>query len=73
LLTLFASQIDLGGEAAAGPAKTMVLRLGAGFARRFPLGLSVAAGACGVLMGSADRGVDADLPRDQPCRIRAGL
>jgi len=62
-----------GGEASRGPAQTVVVRLGAGAAGRFLLGPPVAAGACGVLMGPADRGVDVDLPRDQSRRIRPGL
>jgi hypothetical protein len=65
--------VNLGGEAAAGPPQAVIVGLRAGAARRFLLDLTVTAGACSVLMGPADRGVDVDLPRDQPGRIRSGL
>lgn len=55
---LLTGQMDFGGEASPRPAQAMVVGLGAGAARRFLLSRSVPAGACGVLMGPADRGVD---------------
>ncbi|MFF6958551.1 hypothetical protein [Streptomyces sp. NPDC008317] len=72
-LALLARQMILGGEAALEPAQTVVVGLRAGSAGRFLLSMSVPAGACGVVMGPADRGVDVDLPRDQTCRIRPSL
>lgn len=72
-MTLLVSQVNLGGEASPGPAQAVVVRLGTGPARRFFLGPAVAAGARGMLMGPAVRGVGVDLPRDQPGSVRPGL
>jgi hypothetical protein len=65
--------MDLCGEASPGPAQGVISGLGLNPTRRLLLSLSMTAGARGVLMGPADRGVDVDLPRDQPGRIRSGL
>lgn len=65
--------MDLGGEASPGPAQAVVVGFDLETAWRFLLGLPIAAGARGVLVGPADRGVDVDLPRDQPSRVRPGL
>jgi hypothetical protein len=51
----------------------MVLGFGAGTARWLVLGMAVTAGARRVLMGPTDRGIDVDLPRDQPGRVRPDL
>ncbi|CAM5689208.1 hypothetical protein STENM36S_04939 [Streptomyces tendae] len=51
----------------------MVLGFGAGPARWLVLGMAVTAGARSVLMGPPDRGIDVDLPRDQPGRVRPDL
>jgi hypothetical protein len=72
-LSLFAGQMDLGGEPSPGLTQAVVVWLGAGPARRFLPSLAGAAGSCGALMGPADRGVDIGLPRDQSGRVRPGL
>lgn len=50
----------------------MAAALVADAAWRLLLGLPVAADTCGVLMGPADRGVDAHFPRNGPGRVRPG-
>lgn len=45
-LALLAGEMDLGGEASPGPSHAVIAGLGAGSARRFLLGLPVAAAAC---------------------------
>ena len=74
LLPLFTRQMDLGGQAPARAAQSMVSRLGrAGPARRLTLPVPLPAGTSRMLMRPAHRGIDADLPADRPGRIRSPL
>jgi len=73
LLPLLAAQVQLGGPATAGPTQRMVSGFLLDPARRFLLQLGLRTRTGGVLMRSADRGVDADVPRDQTSSVGARL
>ena len=60
LLSLLTRQVDLGGEAASGTSQRMIGGLVGDATGRF---LLRARSCAGVLMGSGDRGIYADLPR----------
>lgn len=73
LLTLFDSQVQLGGEAAARASQPVITRLGEHATRRFLLLVALFAGPGRVLVGAAHRGVDAQVPDDRAFRVGQGL
>ncbi len=72
-LTLLDGQVELGGEPAARPSQPVITGLGEDAARWFLLQVALLAGPGRVLMGAADRGVDAQVPDDRAFRVGQGL
>lgn len=73
LLALLDGQVQLGGEPAARAPKSVITRFAEDPARRFLLQITLLAGPGRMLMGTADRGVDAQVPRDRTFRVGQGL
>lgn len=73
LLTRLNCQVELGREPAARPSQPMITGLGKDTARWFLLQVALLAGPGRMLMGAADRGVDAQVPRDRTLRVGQGL
>ena len=72
-MALLDGQVELGGEPAARPSQPMITGLGEDAARWFLLQVALLAGPGRMLMGAADRGVDAQVPRDRTLRVGQGL
>lgn len=73
LLALLDRQVQLGGEPAARLSQPMITRLGEDAARRLFLQVTLLAGPSRMLMSTAHRGIDAQIPRDRPLRVGQGL
>lgn len=73
LLALLDGQVQLGGEPAARPSQSVIAKLAEDAARWFLLQVAPLAGPGSMLMGAADRGIDAQVPRDRTLRIGQGL
>lgn len=65
--------MELGGEPAARTSQPVITGLGEDAALGFLLQVVVLTGPGRMLMGAADRGIDAKVPRDRPLRIGLGL
>ena len=72
-LALLAREVDLGCEPAPRAAQAVICRLMQDAAGRLFLQIAVSPCTGSVLVGTTDRGVDADFPGDQPQSIGPGL
>lgn len=73
LTALFTGKMRLGAPPAPRTAQRVIGRFGMDPARWFFLPVAVTTGTGRVMMGTADRGVDADTPVDAPGSIGSGL
>ena len=72
-LILLDGQVALGGEPAARASQPVISGFGEHTARWFLLQVALLAGSGRMLLGAADRGVDAQVPDDYAFHVGPGL